>query len=699
LDGFFWQLNLNEYANIFNYATGQAPTLAAFEAQIGFPLINGAKFGDTIVFDNVGYVLGEGVFEGSGLTGLLKCSATLIGDYAFKINQITYLYLPLCESIAEVGFGENPLAFVYLPLCESVGYACFIEISLQYFNAPIIQQFGGTTGNNGVFADITGNTITVIVPSIHQTSNGGGLEGDLAYLDANNTVTFDWDGDEVPDWINQTANAFQLDVFESMILPVAYEDFAAQGWDENGLLYAVEFSIVRVDPVYGSETVKRRFVFQENVSLDFKELIFINSYGIPESMALLGYSDFNLQSNKQILQRTPRHDFSTVKGMLYQFNNDSSNAFTVRTGHVPKQEAETMQSALISAATFIKEKGNMVPVVVEPGSFQIIDTSEILAQIEFSLNKGYALNNYSKQELLPQIEISTTAGVFVAKVAHTKPVQFPDEVEMNLKFDSLETDIPLVNGAFTASNFLNQNGRYRAQVNVIFNEQITTLTKSFVYQKQSAGFRTPLMPAPGAGSLVIAAHFQIEVYSNLTVFIDSQNGIGQQTINVTLSGIVYLEAATGAGYRFVEIQSHDLSKIRVFRNEGYAYFEPKLLEMSDLQVMELVNMPIGGHFYAHHWNKLTYLDLTNCQLTGLTLGLPRSIQYVFLNQNLLTSKAIEQFLEEMWLVKDAFLNPMFIVITDNPGSANPTIKSTQIINGTGPYLDNGLLQKSIFVIL
>ena len=66
---------------------------------------------------------------------------------------------------------------------------------------PNIVNIGPSTGDDNVFDNNTGNTITVIVPSIHQTSNGGGLEGDLAYLQANNTVTFVWDGDEVPDWV------------------------------------------------------------------------------------------------------------------------------------------------------------------------------------------------------------------------------------------------------------------------------------------------------------------------------------------------------------------------------------------------------------------------------------------------------------------------------------------------------------------
>jgi hypothetical protein len=191
---------LNRFANIFNYATGQAPTLADFATQIGLTLINGAKFGDTIVFDNVGYNF-SALFETVGLIGFFKCSAETIDASLFD-NAIEQVYLPLCNSCDDNTFFTNTITHFYAPLLESFSDTFLVSNSLEYFNAPVIQQIGSTTGDDTVFFDNTGNNVTVIVPSIHQTSNAGGLEGDLQYLDANNTVTFDWDGDEVPDWVS-----------------------------------------------------------------------------------------------------------------------------------------------------------------------------------------------------------------------------------------------------------------------------------------------------------------------------------------------------------------------------------------------------------------------------------------------------------------------------------------------------------------
>jgi hypothetical protein len=189
------------YANYFNYATGQAPTLAVFEEQIGFPLINGAKFGDTIVFDNVGYSVANNAFQDDNLTGFFKCSAGNFGEYAFAKNSIEKVYLTQNFTSGGNVLDDNNITHVFLENGVLLGDTMFFNNNLQYLNIPNVLNIGFSTGDDSVFTDNTGNNITVIAPLIHLTSNAGGLEGDLDYLDNNNTVTFDWDGDEVPDWI------------------------------------------------------------------------------------------------------------------------------------------------------------------------------------------------------------------------------------------------------------------------------------------------------------------------------------------------------------------------------------------------------------------------------------------------------------------------------------------------------------------
>jgi hypothetical protein len=79
---------------------------------------------------------------------------------------------------------------------DSLGCIVYVEnyvfiqnYSLTLINLPTITNLGSTVGNDNVFLDISGNTITLIVPSALMTCNSGNPDGDIQYLQANNTVT------------------------------------------------------------------------------------------------------------------------------------------------------------------------------------------------------------------------------------------------------------------------------------------------------------------------------------------------------------------------------------------------------------------------------------------------------------------------------------------------------------------------------
>jgi hypothetical protein len=61
--------------------------------------------------------------------------------------------------------------------------------NLATINLTSCTNMGGTSADNFVFAGITGQTITLTVPSALMTCNGGSPDWDIQYLQANNTVT------------------------------------------------------------------------------------------------------------------------------------------------------------------------------------------------------------------------------------------------------------------------------------------------------------------------------------------------------------------------------------------------------------------------------------------------------------------------------------------------------------------------------
>ena len=80
-----------------------------------------------------------------------------------------------------------------LPLCTTIGDGCFDSCTAATtFNLSACTALGSTTGDNGVFAAISGNTITVTVPTALQTCDAGSPDGDLVWLAANNTATINY---------------------------------------------------------------------------------------------------------------------------------------------------------------------------------------------------------------------------------------------------------------------------------------------------------------------------------------------------------------------------------------------------------------------------------------------------------------------------------------------------------------------------
>jgi hypothetical protein len=222
--------------NRIEFTTGNAPTIEGLEAILGFSLINGQKVGDVITFDNTGYHIPDNAFENnanlisfdvasgvtagqssfhschllvSGFDNLVDAGTTCFFDCTSLTSEFNNLIsagdycFTECISLQN-GFGK----------LETFGFACFNGcillnsnfdslvsigdnslggcVSLTTLNFGNVVNFGNTTGDDAIFIAITGKTITVSAKSIHQTSNGGNLEGDLAYLADNNTVTFNW---------------------------------------------------------------------------------------------------------------------------------------------------------------------------------------------------------------------------------------------------------------------------------------------------------------------------------------------------------------------------------------------------------------------------------------------------------------------------------------------------------------------------
>jgi hypothetical protein len=117
---------------------------------------------------------------------------TTIGDRCF-VNAQSLINLSL-PSLISAGYGAFSFSFILstidLPNLTTLGAnAMQLCGDLQVINLPSCTDLGGTVGDDSVFLTVIGSTITLTVPSALMTCNAGNPDGDIQYLQANNTVT------------------------------------------------------------------------------------------------------------------------------------------------------------------------------------------------------------------------------------------------------------------------------------------------------------------------------------------------------------------------------------------------------------------------------------------------------------------------------------------------------------------------------
>lgn len=145
-------------------------------------------------------------------TFVMKGLITLFGVGSFGYCGMGQLFdFPLLETTGTVSF-QNCICYEFsFPSLRNVGTSCFQDCETTIFNFPNVTDIaffgflrctamqtcyipscvhlGETVGYDYVFSQITGNSITLTVPSALMTCNNGERDGDIQDLQNNNTVT------------------------------------------------------------------------------------------------------------------------------------------------------------------------------------------------------------------------------------------------------------------------------------------------------------------------------------------------------------------------------------------------------------------------------------------------------------------------------------------------------------------------------
>lgn len=143
--------------------------------------LNGNPFTSLTLIDNEIFLFG-----GSNITLIENLFNS--NEYILEIEDVTSNVI--IETIGKAFSKANLLTTVILPAVLTISFYCFETCSsLIILNISSCTNLGPTVGDDNVFNDMTGNIITLTVPLALMTCNTGSPDGDIQYLQANNTVT------------------------------------------------------------------------------------------------------------------------------------------------------------------------------------------------------------------------------------------------------------------------------------------------------------------------------------------------------------------------------------------------------------------------------------------------------------------------------------------------------------------------------
>lgn len=163
----------------------------SFDSMANAPVADPTNLDDWNAFFNTS-VNADAPFDGAiilgdiiylrGATNLTITNGLFSGDTHIRsiVDGLGYIV-----SIGDDAFsGCNNLNLVSFPTCTYIGARAFEnDVLLGTIILSSCTNLGGTTGDDNVFQGITGNNITLTIPTALE------FDGDVTYLQANNTVT------------------------------------------------------------------------------------------------------------------------------------------------------------------------------------------------------------------------------------------------------------------------------------------------------------------------------------------------------------------------------------------------------------------------------------------------------------------------------------------------------------------------------
>jgi hypothetical protein len=506
--------------------------------------------------------------------------------------------------------------------------------------------------------------------------------GSTFEFDVNISVRFD-DGTTTED----TLGSIELNAWETLTVPVGFEQLALDALAGNVVSWDINVTNeAEVD-------VTRRYYLIHDLNFVFRDMVYLNTYGVPECFRTTGFWKEELMVKKEVASRTLAHDYTRINGQSFTFQQISRNTFTARTGHLKKAEADALQAMMTTAPVFRYDKGYYSPVIIDGGTVTPVDESEILQMLEFKVTQSMELKTFSKEPDVPKLKFTRNCGRIDITVDYPQEVETVSNMEVFRDGASLSTLSPVGNAWFLSAVEITGNYYFRATV-TIGGEQYE-IRGMYDFKRTRVQFRSP-----DHGSGINSNQFEVVSNVNSRIYvnweIDGTYELYNTPANVTT---LIFKQTNRRRERNILVEHPCFESYTMFGASGLTYKGFHVDQMKNLDRLVIVNTSQGGFFTLVPWRNMRDALLFGNEITAFEVGLCRNLEQLDLGNNLMQAEALEDIVDELYKYRKLFLNTVFVTLTGNPGSGSISADATAKILGTGIYAGDGLLQNQIIVTI
>jgi hypothetical protein len=419
-----------------------------------------------------------------------------------------------------------------------------------------------------------------------------------------------------------------------------------------------------------------------------KQIVYFNSFGIPESFILSANWQQNITTSQELATRTESYALDTLFPQNYIFDSKALISYQAETMMLKNLEAERLMPLINSTITFLLENGNFIPVIINAGTTAVYQVNTFLQKIQLDLVRANESNRVSYYETLPDFEVFTTNSIgisFINLKRNLLNITDFGSIKIYKQGIELEEFTYVPTQKWYTGTAITTEGILTLELTCEVNGVEKIVRKQFNYKWDELRYEVFAM----ANDALV--RFSSLFSGGTPMRIDWSDGTVDD-VTVT-TGSVFTKNYYTNGKKIIRISKPSFFDITQFtiQNASNNFDFSKFDRLSDL----IITNCAAGNYYLTALDNLQEITFIDTTIYQLNLGYQKDLLFLILNNSNISAENFELLIREIWNFRKSYDNAFEIRITSEV-VVNSVAQA--IIDGTGAYAGDGLADYGITLI-